>query len=422
MFKKIPYIVFILTITFGYQFSYADTTSDLQNKIEDKSKQIEQLESEIKIYTEEANKISQQSNTLQNTIKSLDVSDKKITANLNLTSQKINKTTLTIEQLNSKIHETGVKLSKNKEIIAEMIRNINEVENVDIVTIILSGNNIKDVWEDIDGVKKLQYEIRNQSEELSKTKSEMEQQNLSLQGQKKQLSNFQVDLVGQKQAIEENKKEKSTLLSQTKNQEKIYKELIAEKEAEKASFEKELFEYESQLKIFVDPTGYPNPRSGLLSWPLENVYITQRFGKTVGAEKLYVSGSHNGVDFRASVGTRVMSVLDGIVLATGNTDAFKGCYSFGKWVMVKHPNGLSTIYAHLSVISVSPGQEVSTGDTLGFSGNTGYSTGPHLHLGLYATQGVRIEKYSTSRGCKEATMPIADIKAYLDPIPYFPEI
>ncbi|MFA7216644.1 MAG: peptidoglycan DD-metalloendopeptidase family protein [Candidatus Paceibacterota bacterium] len=422
MFKCVFTIIFIITSIFGYQFSYADTASDLQNKIEDKSKQIEQIESEIKIYTGEANKISQQSNTLQNTIKSLDISDKKITANLNLTSEKINKTTLTIEQLNNGIYETGIKISKNKEIVAEMLRNIDEVENVDIITIILSGSNIKDVWEDLDSVKKIQYEIRKQSEELSKTKSEMEEKNLNLQGQKKQLSNLKVDLSGQKEAVIENKKEKSTLLSQTKNQEKIYKELIAQKEAEKDSFEKELFDYESQLKIFIDPTGYPNPKLGLLSWPLENVYITQRFGKTVGAEKLYVSGSHNGVDFRASVGTKVMSVLDGVVLDTGNTDAFKGCYSFGKWVMVKHPNGLSTIYAHLSVISVSPGQQVATGDTLGFSGNTGYSTGPHLHLGLYATQGVIIKKHSTSMGCKEATMPIADIKAYLDPIPYLPKI
>lgn len=412
----------ILIIFFGCRYSFADTVSELQNKIEDRSKQIQEIEEEIKQYTEEVNRINKQSKTLSNAIKSLDTTQKKISADLNLTTQKINRAELTIEQLNNEIYNTGIKLSKNREIVANTIRTINQADELSLISLVFSGKSITEVWEDLDSIKKLQYEVRNQSNELTMIKKEMEDKNLSLVNQKRELTNYQGDLVGQRQVIEENKKEKSNLLNQTKNQEQAYRTLIEEKEREKDQFEKELFEYESQLKIFIDPTGYPSPRNGILSWPLDNVYITQSFGRTVAAQRLYVSGSHNGVDFRASIGTKVKSVLDGVVVGTGNTDAYRGCYSFGKWVMVKHPNGLSTIYAHLSVISVSPGVEVRTGDTIGFTGNTGYSTGPHLHLGLYATQGVRIEKHATSRGCKEATMPLADIKAYLDPLPYLPAL
>jgi murein DD-endopeptidase MepM/ murein hydrolase activator NlpD len=89
--------------------------------------------------------------------------------------------------------------------------------------------------------------------------------------------------------------------------------------------------------------------------------------------------------------------------------------------MIKHENGLSTIYGHLSVISVSQGQSLSTGDLVGYSGNTGYTTGPHLHISVYATEGVRIEQYVNSRGCKQAVIPLADTKAYLDPMLYFPQ-
>ena len=196
--------------------------------------------------------------------------------------------------------------------------------------------------------------------------------------------------------------------------------MVKTKEELKAQFEKDLYAYESQLNLIIDPSRYPSPLNGVLSWPLDNVFITQKFGKTVDSKKLYVSGSHNGVDFRASVGTRVKNVLDGVVVGTGNTDAYPGCYSFGKWVMVKHDNGLSTIFGHLSVISSSVGQRLQTGDLIGYSGNTGYSTGPHLHISVYATQGVRIEKYVNSIGCKQATLPLADVKAYLDPLAYFP--
>ena len=79
-----------------------------------------------------------------------------------------------------------------------------------------------------------------------------------------------------------------------------------------------------------------------------------------------------------------------MIVGTGNTDEPRGCYSYGKWILIKHENGLSTLYAHLSLIKVNAGETVNTGDIIGYSGNTGYSTGPHLHLTVYATQGVKI--------------------------------
>ena len=86
--------------------------------------------------------------------------------------------------------------------------------------------------------------------------------------------------------------------------------------------------------------------------------------------------------------------------------------------MVKHPNGLSTLYAHLSLQTVSIGEVVSSGQVIGYSGNTGYSTGPHLHFGVYATQGVEIKTFDSSKNCKGATVPLADLKAYLNPLSY----
>ena len=122
------------------------------------------------------------------------------------------------------------------------------------------------------------------------------------------------------------------------------------------------------------------------------------------------------------VGTPVLAALSGTVLATGNTDAAPGCYSFGKWVMVQHGNGLSTLYSHLSSIGVSKGQAVSTGEVLGNSGMTGYATGPHLHFGVYASAGVQITTLGAYRGattpCSTASMPVAPKDAYLNPMSY----
>jgi murein DD-endopeptidase MepM/ murein hydrolase activator NlpD len=189
----------------------------------------------------------------------------------------------------------------------------------------------------------------------------------------------------------------------------------------------------------LDKSTVPVAGSGALAWPFEPSYvascpsyasalgnpncITQYFGNTAFAQSgAYNGNGHNGVDFRASVGTKIVSALTGTVRATGDTDQTPGCYSFGKWVLVDHPNGLSTLYAHLSAISVGAGQGVGTGALIGLSGNTGYSTGPHLHFGVYAKAGVKVQRLGDFTGkvtgCSSAQIPVAAYTAYLNPLDY----
>ena len=421
MSRKIYSLLILLSLFFAVQV-FGATEEELRSKIDDRNAQIKKLEEEIKQYNLEVENASKQKATLQSTIKTLDLTQKKINTDINLTQNKIQKTQLTIQQLQNEISLSEQQISTNKKAIGNLIKNVHMNDNQSIIEMALSSKDISDIWKDLDAVQSIQKEIRNKTEDLKVLTGELAVKQDKTVSQKNELVDLKKDLTGKQLAVVETKKEQSTLLTQTKNKEATFKTLVQQKEDLKNQFEQELYQYESQLNILIDKSSYPKPKRGILSWPLDTVRITQEFGKTVAAQKLYVSGSHNGVDFGASIGTRVKTVLDGVVVGTGNTDAYKGCYSFGKWVMIKHPNGLSTIYAHLSVISVNQGQELKTGDVVGYSGNTGYSTGPHLHLGLYATQGVRIEKYVNSRGCKEVVMPLADIKAYLDPLQYLPEI
>jgi murein DD-endopeptidase MepM/ murein hydrolase activator NlpD len=83
---------------------------------------------------------------------------------------------------------------------------------------------------------------------------------------------------------------------------------------------------------------------------------------------------HNGIDIAASTGTGVYSYASGTVISVGQDN------TLGIFVAVDHGNGLVTRYLHLSKASVSKGDKVSTGDRIGSVGNTGYSTGPHLHF------------------------------------------
>jgi murein DD-endopeptidase MepM/ murein hydrolase activator NlpD len=89
------------------------------------------------------------------------------------------------------------------------------------------------------------------------------------------------------------------------------------------------------------------------------------------------SRMHRGVDFRAGYGTPIVATTAGRVSGAG----WGGGY--GRVVRLAHPGGLTTVYAHMSRIAVSPGQTVRQGQVIGYVGSTGLSTGPHLHYEMY---------------------------------------
>jgi len=83
---------------------------------------------------------------------------------------------------------------------------------------------------------------------------------------------------------------------------------------------------------------------------------------------------HYGIDVGINVGDTIVSAFDGVVRIA------KYSKSYGYTVVVRHYNGLETLYAHLSKLLVHPNQEVKSGEIIALGGNTGHSTGPHLHL------------------------------------------
>ena len=183
-----------------------------------------------------------------------------------------------------------------------------------------------------------------------------------------------------------------------------------------------MFEYEKKLTYVLNPGSLPKAGSSALDWPLDDVYLTQKFGKTNASKRLYVSGTHNGIDFRAPVGTPIKSSANGTIAGTGDTDVQCRGVSFGKWILIKYDNGLAVTYGHLSNISSSPGQTVRAGDVVGYSGNSGYSTGPHLHVSMYPADAVNaVSRPSASCPGKSMTMPVSAVTAYLDPLLYFPK-
>lgn len=97
----------------------------------------------------------------------------------------------------------------------------------------------------------------------------------------------------------------------------------------------------------------------------------------VGGTKSQGLHGYNGVDLAAPVGTPIYASADGIVIVA-RSSGYNGGY--GSYVVITHPNGTQTLYGHMSKVSVSSGDAVAKGDVIGAVGNTGKSTGPHVHF------------------------------------------
>ncbi len=111
----------------------------------------------------------------------------------------------------------------------------------------------------------------------------------------------------------------------------------------------------------------------LFASPLADGKITSPYGYRphpfTGAQSF-----HTGVDMRASVGTSVMAARDGVVFEVGTLEIF------GHYIILNHESGFQTVYAHLQEIRVKVGEIVEAGNVIALSGNSGISTGPHLHF------------------------------------------
>lgn len=392
------------------------TAEEVRQQIEDTTSQIEALDKEIKQYQSQIVETSEQANSLANLIKELTLTRNKLIAERTQIQKKITATGLVIQTLSTNIGEREKSIDISKKSLSQMIQNLNQNDDISVIERILSLGSFEDFSREYNNLLTLNEKIRENILNISSEKEKLLFSKTQKESEKQNLDTLKQNLVQKEQAVLMTKKEKDSLLTTTKNKEAEYQKMLAEKIKVRDAFDKALEDYEAQLKFILNPKLLPKEGSGALSWPLSYILVTSPYGSRWGK-------FHYGIDFRASVGTQVKAMASGVVEGTGDTDiACKGA-SFGKWVFIKYNNGLSSTYGHLSAISAKVGQVVKAGDVVALSGNTGSSTGPHLHVAVYASTGVNIETVP-SKSCngKIFTQPIAALNAYLNPSLYLPPI
>lgn len=413
--------------------SRASVADDLRKEIDQKNAEVAAIEKEIQEYRKRLAEKEQESQTLKTAVSRIDLTLKKINSNIRLAETRIARTRLEIRELDVEIKEKTGAIDNSRVSLAALMVSLSRQDEEGLLQLVAKYKSLAGFFNSFYSIISFEGELQKKLVELRTLKQDQEEAHGAAKAKSRELAGLLGVLADERNLHASERKERAELLQETQNQEKKYQALLQEQERKRAALEDEIREIEQKIGFTLDPSSIPLRGSGILGWPLSDISlkscwnggqgakncITQYFGNTDFARRgAYNGKGHNGVDLRADIGTPVFAAERGAITAVGDTDI--GCRgaSYGKWILIRHPNNLATLYTHLSAIHISPGQEVARGDRIGFSGKTGYATGPHLHFAAFVANAVEVTSIR-SRVCgRQMTLPIAPTSAYLNPLDY----
>lgn len=414
-------------------FSHAETLDDLYKGINDKKAEIAKLEEQARQYRTEIAMSQEKGKTLKGELARIDASVRQLRADIAVTEGKVSRTVLEIQALALEINKKRTSIARLQAGLADAVRTLAHKEREPLVAALARGRALSDFFGALDALAQVEHGMLTTVSMLHAVRANLQTERIRAEEKRATLEDLQNTLATRKKIQEVTQADKKVVLAETKNQEQRYQQLLASRKKQKAALEEEVTKIEEQIKFTLDASSIPTQGRGVLGYPLPNVSLTscgagakaencltQHFGYTEFARAGGYGGiyGHNGVDFRSVIGTPVLSAESGTVLGVGDTDV--GCRgaSYGKWILVRYDNHLATIYAHLSSINIVAGTRVTRGTVIGYSGVTGYATGPHLHFGLYAAEAVQIQTIQSKVCGRSMTLPIAPVNGYLDPEHY----
>ena len=284
------------------------------------------------------------------------------------------------------------------------VRAMEENGNYDFLALLLNTTNlgelltvIDDIGEIMESDRQLEDEYIAARENTERVKAEYEEVKTDLEGRQAALNEEKVELENQIQEatdrinelleeIQERQAEIDELDEKQQEQQAEIDKLVAELERQRAEAERQRREEEERRRREQEQQNGGSSGgnsggssggvsgSGSFGWPCPScTYITSRMGNRF--HPVYnVWKYHSGLDIGAGYGASIVASDSGTVCWCGEKGGYGNC------IMIDHGNGYKTLYGHMSSYAVSYGDTVSKGQTIGYVGSTGVSTGPHLHF------------------------------------------
>lgn len=262
------------------------------------------------------------------------------------------------------------------------VRELEENGKVSYIAILLESKSLSDLLARMDMIGEIIAYDKKVEDELIAAREKVEDAKQELEDARSEQEEKRTELEAEKAELQEKVDAAAALIADLESDIEAYKQAYNESEAAKKALQAQIdqqvaaLRQQEQQQQQQDPSynaGTAAGATGSMMWPCPSChYITSPFGwryHPVYHENRY----HSGVDIGASYGATIVAADGGTVITAGTVSGYGNC------VVISHGNGLTTLYGHMSSIAVSAGQRVSKGQTIGYVGSTGVSTGPHLH-------------------------------------------
>jgi murein DD-endopeptidase MepM/ murein hydrolase activator NlpD len=351
--------------------------SDLQSKIERKRDQIEWRKGRERVLTSDISAYTARIGDLQADISELQGRQVRLQADLDAKRAQLADIQERLRQERLRLARLRARLAEAKAALADRLVEIYKADHPDVVTVVLEADGFADLLErtefmervsDQDAriiarVREAKAEATATAERLEGLEAQAERVEQQIEVRVNEVAAVKGQLVDRRERYESARSEKSQLLTNTRADRKELEGHLAALEKEQAAV---LARLQGSSGSGSGVAGPVRQGSGGLIWPA-NGSISSGFGMRWGR-------LHAGIDIPLPTGTGLRAAASGRVAIAG----WVGGY--GNYICIQHSGALSTCYGHLSSIGVSVGQQVSQGQVIGSSGNTGNSTGPHLHF------------------------------------------
>ena len=330
----------------------------------------------------------------------------------NLTQEEINVVQEQIElyadlivEKKAELEQARAEEAKQSELFRARMREMEEGGKLSFIVVLLESRSISDLLTRIDMISEVMSYDKALEKALMDARAKVEEAEKALEDAKAEQETKKGELEARKADLLAQVAEAEALVKSLENDIEAYKAAYNETEAAKQALQREIDAKVAQMEAerraaeeasrkaaeeaarqqaqqqqqqqTSQPTQPTTPTyttgTGSMVWPCPSCHtITSEFGWRI--HPIYgTSKYHSGVDIGASYGATVIAADSGTVITAGWVSGYGNC------IVISHGNGISTLYGHLSSIAVSSGQSVSRGQTIGYVGSTGNSTGPHLH-------------------------------------------
>jgi murein DD-endopeptidase MepM/ murein hydrolase activator NlpD len=388
--KYLPVVlgmILLLAVPGGLAFAQ-ESVEDIETEIADREARIDQIQDQMEEYRDQINALSNKTAGLLNDIALIE--NQIAIADLNITTAQVQIETeqLQLKIIEKRIEEETARIDRQKEMMEELLFEMHKQSRIGLLEVIFGAESFNQLFSGVEMLTSVNGDLNQTYTATAASRRRLEEDRAEQEQRVEGLEELQDELEALVVRLESSQAAKDTLVTETQSSEAQYRVLMSELRQEQQYITSQVTSLQYELEQKLSENGGEDTSSyvaGTMSHPLPSGILTAYFhDPSYPFRHLF---EHSGIDLAAPTGTPIQAAAPGIVAWT------RTGRSYGNYAMIIHEGGFATLYAHMSAFGASTGEYVSRGQTIGYVGSTGFSTGPHLHFEV-RLNGIPVNPYT----------------------------